>query len=92
MKMIQTYQGYFQKGRFISPELISIPDNVEADVMITGKKCLSAKTKSQRKLDAFNKFVSAVESIDDEKLTNEDFDDLENNRANFDREVEPIVL
>jgi len=85
--MVQTYQGYFQNGRFISPELIAIPDNIEVYVMITGKELPPPKTKSQRQLEAFDKFVSAVRSIGDESLTEEDFAELENNRANFNREV-----
>ena len=85
--MLRTYQGYFKKGKFISPELASIPDNTEAYVMITEKKCLSVKTKSQRQLEAFNKFVFAIESINDEKLTDEDFNDLNNNRICFNRRI-----
>jgi len=45
------------------------------------------KTKSQRQLDAFNKFVIAVNSITDEALTDDDFIELENNRADFGRVV-----
>ena len=81
--MVQTYQGYFQKGRFISSELMAIPDNVEAYVMITGRKLTQSKTKAQRQLEAFDKFVSAIRLIEDEPLTNEDFAELENNRATF---------
>ena len=83
--MVQAYQGYFQNGRFISPEVI-IPDNVEAYVMITGRQ-FTSKTKAQRQLEAFDKFVSAVRSVGDEPLTDDDFAELENNRACFDREV-----
>ena len=86
--MIQTYQGYFLKGRFVSPEPVEIPDNAEAFVVVTGKQYQSLKTKAQRQLEAFNRFVSAIRSIDDEPLSEEDFSKLENNRANFSREVE----
>jgi len=85
--MLQTCQGYFQKGRFISQELGKIPDNVEVYVVVTGRECSFPKTKAQRQLEAFNKFVSAIGSIDDELLTDEDFAELENNRANFNREI-----
>ena len=87
MQMVQTYQGYFQEGQFISQELAVIPDNMEVYVMVTGRKYLSPKTKAQRQLEAFDKFVSAIESIDDESLTDEDFAELENNRASFNREA-----
>ena len=85
MKMVQTYQGYFQKGQFISPQLEVVPDNIEVYVTITGKELPTSKTKAQQQLEAFDKFVSAVRSIDDEPLTDEDFAELENNRADFNR-------
>ena len=85
--MIQTYHGYFLKGRFVSPESVEIPDNAEAFVVITGKQYQSLRTKPQRQLEAFNKFVSAVKTIDDEPLSEEDYLELENNRADFSREV-----
>ena len=85
--MVQTYQGYFKKGRFVSQEIAAIPENVEVYVMITGKKYKPQKTTTQRQLQAFNQFVSAINAIDDEPLTDEDFTELENNRANFNREV-----
>jgi hypothetical protein len=85
--MVQTYQGYFHRGRFISPDLAVIPDNMEVFVMITGREYLPSKTKAQRQLEAFDRFVSAIGSIDDEPLSDEDFTELENNRANFIREV-----
>ena len=87
IRMVQTYQGYFQEGQFISQELAAIPDNMEVYVMVTGRKYLPSKTKAQRQLEAFDRFVSAVESIDDEPLTDEDFAELENNRASFNREA-----
>jgi hypothetical protein len=34
---IQAYQGYFQNGRFISPEQAAIPENVEVYIMVTGR-------------------------------------------------------
>ena len=85
--MLQTYQGYFQNGQFMSPELVRIPDNVEVYVTVTGRECHFPKTKARRQLEAFDKFVSAIRSIDDEPLTDEDFAELENNRANFCREI-----
>jgi len=85
--MVQTYQGYFRKGQFISQESVAIPDNVEVYVMITGREYPPSKSKAQQQLEAFDRFVAAIESIDDEPLADEDFAELENNRANFDREI-----
>ena len=86
MEMVQTYQGYFQEGRFISQEIATIPDNMEVYVMITGREHLPLKTKAQLQLEAFDRFVSSIKSIDDEPLTDKDFAELENNRASFNRE------
>jgi hypothetical protein len=85
--MLKTLQGYFRSGRFISSEPVEIPDNVEVYVMITDRELQPNVTKSQRQLDAFNKFVNAVKSITDETLTDDDFIELENNRADFGRVV-----
>ena len=83
--MIKALQGYFRSGRFISSEPVEIPDNVEVYVMITDRELQHPKTKSERQLEAFNRFVSIINSIDDELLTDEDFYELENNRANLGR-------
>lgn len=85
--MIQTYQGYFRNGRFVSPELVDVPENVEVYVMVTGKELQPTKTKSQQQLEAFDKFISNLKNVKDESFTNEDFAFLENNRANLTREI-----
>jgi len=86
--MLQTYQGYFQNGRFISPELANVPENVEVYIMVTGKEFELPKTKAQQQLEAFDKFVAGIKTIDDEPLTDEDFSLLENNRVSFARELD----
>ena len=35
--MFPTYQGYFRDGRFISPEIDSIPDGVMVFVTVVGE-------------------------------------------------------
>ena len=52
--------------------------------MITDRELQPPKTISQRQLEAF---VSAINSISDEPLTDEDFSELESNRADFGRVV-----
>ena len=85
--MLKALQGYFRSGRFVSSEPVEIPDNVEVFVMITDRELQPHKTKSQRQLDAFNKFVTAINSIADETLTDNDFSELESNHADFGRVV-----
>jgi hypothetical protein len=35
--MVQTFQGYFQKGRFVSPQAATIPEHVEVVIVVTGQ-------------------------------------------------------
>ena len=86
--MIQTYQGYFQKGRFITSESVEIPDNIEVYVMVTGRELPQLKTKAQQQLEAFDKFIAVNRAIDDEPLTDDFFDALENNRVSFNRNID----
>ena len=81
--MYQTYKGYFKDGRFMSSESVVIPDNTEVYVMVVGDNLTTEKPKSQQQLEAFNRFVKNIKSIDDEPLTDEDFAGLDNKRINF---------
>jgi len=85
--MLIALQGYFRSGQFIPSEPVEIPDNVEVYVMITDRELQPSKTRSQMQLEAFNRFISAISLIDDEPLTDEDFSELENNRADLGRVV-----
>lgn len=85
--MVKTLQGYFRNGRFVSSESVVIPDNVEVYVMITDRELQPQKTIAERQLEAFNRFISAINSMNDEIFSEEDFTELENNRADFGRVV-----
>ena len=86
--MIQAYQGYFQNERFIPLEDVTIPENVEVYVMITGKAIPPIKTEAQRQRQAFENFFSGLTSIDDEPITDENIEWFNNNRVNFRREID----
>jgi len=86
MEMVQTYQGYFQNGRFVSPDVMKIPENVEVRVTVTGRELPLTKTRAQRQGEAIRRFMSAIDATDNQ-FTEADFADLDN-RANFSREVE----
>jgi hypothetical protein len=47
--MIQTYQGYFKDGRFIplEPETVTIPEEVEVFVIVTGRKVPTQDTEEE---------------------------------------------
>jgi len=85
--MLRTLQGYFRSGQFVSSEPAEIPDNVEVYVMITDRELQPQKTRSQRQLEAFNKFIDSINSIVDESFEEKDFTELENTRADFERVV-----
>jgi len=38
MAQVQSYQGYFKNGQFISPQAVKLPENVEVFITITGRK------------------------------------------------------
>ena len=59
------------------------------DLVTNYRKVYKTETQSRstRQLAAFNKFVSALNSIDDEPIDSE-FDAILNNRVNIDRELD----
>jgi hypothetical protein len=90
VEMVQAYQGYFQAdGRFISDSFSGqIPTGKMAIVNILDVDLIENKTRSQQQLEAFDKFVTGIRSINDEPLTDDDFIALESNRVNFTRELD----
>ena len=38
MIQVQSYQGYFKNGQFMSPQAVKLPENVEVFITITGRK------------------------------------------------------
>ena len=38
--MVQTFQGHFQKGRFVSPQADTIPEHVEVVIVVTGQPAM----------------------------------------------------
>ena len=93
--MVQTYQGYFQSGRFMpfgsfaesDFEDVAIPDDVEAYVIVTGKALSHLKSKSQKQLAAFEQFITKNKEITDEPFT-EEFDAIIQSGINIGGELE----
>ena len=81
--MPQTYQGHFRDGQFIPVDAVSLPDDVEVLMVITDRTVSMAK----RQGEAIKRFMAAIDTINDATLTEEDFAELENNRADFSREI-----
>jgi len=82
--MLQTLQGYFQEGRFVSPQSASIPENVEVFVVVTEKTIQAQQTKVQQQRTAFNEFMESISGAD--PLGNE-FDEIINQGINLQREL-----
>jgi hypothetical protein len=83
----QTYQGYFQDGRFVSPDSVSIPDNSLVMVTVVDDQLPVFKTRGQQQVEALDQFILSIKAIDNEPLTEDDYAALENNRANLSREI-----
>ena len=72
--MLNTYQGYFQNGRFMPSEPVEIPDNVTVHVTIVGE-LPQTRTKAQRQGEALEKLLAALGTINNEPL-DEEFDEI----------------
>ena len=84
--MLQTYQGYFREGRFISPELAIIPNDVKVHVTIIGDISSPIKTLAQKQNEGLKRFFATIDAINDEPITDDDLVDFEKNRVKFNRE------
>ena len=82
--MIQTLQGYFQEGRFMSTQQNTIPDFVEVYVIVTNKTIPKSKAVQQRQ--AFEQFIQAIESS--EHPLGDEFDEVINQGVDFCGELE----
>lgn len=93
--MLKAYQGYFNNGQFISLDNIPIPEKKRVIITVLDDEFTDIKTEAknisnnakQQKL-AFEKYFSAIDTIEGEDLTELDFSELENNRLNFRRELD----
>jgi len=83
--MLAAYNGQVRDGKPVILEDVVLPEN--ASLIIT-VELPSIKTKAQRQGEAIKRFMAAIDTVDSETFTDEDFSALENNRANFSREVE----
>jgi len=83
--MVQTFQGYFLDGRFITPQAMTIPEHVEVYVVVTGKPMPAKKTKVQKQRQAFEDFVLAIDNA--EPLC-ETFDEIISQGINLRRELD----
>ena len=81
MEIMHAYRGRLKGGRFTPTKSGSIPEDTEVYMVITDRTPSAARKQGE----AIKRFMAAINSINDEVFTSEDFAELENNRANFDR-------
>jgi hypothetical protein len=79
MGIMLAIQGYFEGGRFISPETVMIPERKSVIVVVTDEHDDKFHENSNAK--AWSKFLDAIQSLDEESPV--DFE-----RASLHREVE----
>ena len=82
--MLQAYQGYFQDGRFMSPDMATIPNDVKVYVIVADE-LPKVKTKAQLQNEALREFSAAMKEISDEPLDDE-FDSIVSKRFSIPRE------
>lgn|GEM_PF-1540842 len=79
----------------IEDDIIRIPEryrgqtstNVEVTLVSMEKPRFRKETIAQKQHEAFERFFAAIDAIDDEPITEEDFLNFNKNRVNFIREL-----
>ena len=87
-KMYQAYAGKVLDGKPVILESVMLPENADLVITILNEFPPNIKTRAERQADAIKRFMAVIDTIDDEIFTDEDYYELENNRANFHREIE----
>ncbi len=78
-KVLRAYQGYFDNGRFVSPDGALIPDKTRVIVTLLGDEITpTPTTRAQRQFDAVKAFISDASGQDE--LSAEDYADLESGK------------
>jgi len=86
MVQVQSYQGFFRNGQFMSPQAVKLPENVEVFVTITGRE-IPFKEKDKALTLEQSTVMSILSSLPSkEEFTPEDveaFDKLERGDYKF---------
>lgn len=77
---MEAYQGYFENGRFIPFDEVSIPERKRAIVTILDEP-IEEETKAEKQRKAFETFIKEIKACDEE--IPEHFE-----RVNFTRELD----
>jgi len=87
MIQVQSYQGYFKNGQFMSPRAVELPEGVEVFITITGRKIsqepIEDKPSDSQEKDyteeqqAAIKFLAATEQINKEGFDSETLEAFE---------------
>ena len=84
MAQVQSYQGYFKNGQFISPQAVKLPENVEVFITITGRKMPTENTEDKpqegftlEQLEVAKNVLQGVEKITENGLNKETLEAFE---------------
>lgn len=55
--MIKTFQGHFQEGRFISPQVATIPEYVEVVIVVTNNPITKTNIQQPQKTTTNSRFL-----------------------------------
>ena len=86
--MYQAYAGKVQGGKPIITEEVILPENADLVITVLNHPPPSTETRAERQAKAIKRFMAFIDTIEDGTFTDEDFAELENNRANFIREID----
>ena len=86
--MLTSYEGYFEKGKFISADKSKIPERRKAIVTIIEEESEEDIVKAQSK--AFEEFMKAMKEMDEQGIEplGEEFDEIMSHRVNITRELD----
>ncbi|MDR1668801.1 MAG: hypothetical protein LBR76_02445 [Oscillospiraceae bacterium] len=86
--MYKAYAGKVLDGKPAVLEDVVLPENASLLITILSDWAGESKTVAQKQGDAIKRFIASIASAD-KQFSDDDFAALENNRTDFNREVEP---
>ena len=98
--MQNTAYGIYRNGQILLDTLVPALEESRVRVIFLNEEnegnegnnlndaVVPGKTVAQRQHEAFERFFAAIDSIDDEPITDDDLNNFANNRVNFIRELD----
>jgi len=86
--MLNSYEGYFERGKFISKDKLKIPERRKVIVTVIEEESDEDIVKGQ--MDAFDEFMKAMKEMNEQGIEplGEEFDEIMSHRVNITRELD----